>query len=112
MGALPVKTRNVQLIEKRRCEMEHYSAAEAAIVKRAGETVRKLFGFLSTLPEKDHNGFSVLQALAWCTGHQVGAFPDECRAQMRELACDEMNGVVDVLEEDGEAGAGLLILTN
>ncbi len=91
--------------------MDDDAAAKAAIAKRADEIVQQLFDFLDTLPDKDHNGFTVLLALAWCTGHQVGTFPEEYRAQMRELACDEMNGVVDVLEEDGEAGTGRLILT-
>jgi hypothetical protein len=107
-----MKKRNVKFIEKRGCDMEHDSAAKAAIAKRADEIVQQLFDFLDTLPDKNHNGFTVLLALAWCTGHQVGAFPDECRAQMRELACDEMNGVVNLLEEEGAAGTACAIRMN
>ena len=80
--------------------------------RRAGALHQKISDLIETLPDGDANGFQILLALAWCAGNQIGLFPDEVRELIRDIAWDEINGVVKVMEEEGVAGTIRMHLTN
>jgi hypothetical protein len=71
--------------------------------RRAGDICEAILDLIEALPDAETNGYCVLLALAWATGCQIAEFPDGCRTEIRQFACDRIDDVIGGLEKEGLA---------